>query len=85
MMPHEKTQALFEVLREAGAELGQPIELLTTGGGSDGNWVAHYGVATLDGCGPCGASLHTRNEYLKTQSVEPRLDIMELLLKKLFP
>ena len=59
--------------------------LITTGGASDGNWVSHYGVATLDGCGPCGASLHTRNEYLKTWTVEPRLDIMRRLLNKLYP
>ena len=84
MMPHAATQELFSKLREAGQELNQPVVLLTTGGASDGNWVAPYGVATLDGCGPCGASLHTRNEYLKTQSVEPRLEIMERLLRKLF-
>ena len=61
------------------------MELLTTGGASDGNWVSCFGVATLDGCGPCGASLHTRNEYLKTQSVEPRLDMMYRLLQRLYP
>ena len=85
LVPHAKTEELFAVLRQAGAELNQPVELLTTGGASDGNWVSHFGVATLDGCGPCGASLHTRNEYLKTGSVGPRLEIMELLLKKLYP
>ena len=77
-------EKLFDVLREAGNELSQPVELLTTGGGSDGNWTANLGVATLDGCGPCGANLHTKNEYLKTESIAPRLYIMELLLKKLF-
>ena len=85
MFPHAATEELFSTLREAGAELDQPVELLTTGGASDGNWVAPFGVATLDGCGPCGASLHTRGEYLKTGSVGPRLEIMELLLKKLYP
>jgi len=85
MLPHEATKQLFAVLKEAGKELNQPVELLTTGGASDGNWVSCYGVATLDGCGPCGANLHTRNEYLKTQSVEPRLDIMRALLNKLYP
>lgn len=85
MVPHAETEKLFDVLREAAQELGQPVELLTTGGGSDGNWVSHLGVATLDGCGPCGANLHTKNEYLKTTSVGPRLEIMERLLKKLYP
>ena len=85
MVPHEETEKLFAVLREAGRELGQPVELLTTGGGSDGNWMSHLGVATLDGCGPCGASLHTEHEYLKTGSVGPRLEIMERVLRKLYP
>ncbi len=85
MIPHEETEKLFSLLREAGSELNQPVELVTTGGGSDGNLVSHLGVATLDGCGPCGASLHTKNEYLKTASVGPRLEIMERLLKKLYP
>lgn len=85
MVPHAATEKLFDVLKEAGEELNQPVVLLTTGGASDGNWISPYGVATLDGCGPCGASLHTRNEYLKTQTVEQRLDIMWRLLEKLFP
>lgn len=84
MIPNSETERLFEVLQKAGDELNQPVKLLTTGGGSDGNWVANLGVATLDGCGPCGANLHTRNEYLKTESIVPRLEIMERLLKKLF-
>lgn len=85
LTPHAATEVLFETLREAGRELGQPVELITTGGASDGNWVSHYGVATLDGCGPCGANLHTNNEYLKIASVEQRLDLMHLLLRKLYP
>ena len=85
MFPHAATEQLFHTLREAGEELGQPVTFLTTGGASDGNWIAPFGVATLDGCGPCGGSLHTRNEYLKTWTVEPRLDLMRRLLNKLFP
>lgn len=85
MVPSAETEKMFAVLREAGAELGQMVEIITTGGGSDGNFTAALGVPTLDGCGPCGASLHTRNEYLKTASVRPRLEIMERLLMKLFP
>lgn len=84
MVPHEKTQALFEKLRIAGEKTGTTTELLVTGGGSDGNWISQFGVATLDGCGPCGGSLHTRSEYLKTWTIEPRLDAMRQLLLELF-
>lgn len=85
MEPHEATQALLKALEAAGREVGQQPTWLVTGGGSDGNFVSRYGVATLDGCGPCGGKLHTRDEYLKTETVEPRLDIMCRLLKRLYP
>lgn len=84
MAPHKKTTELFEKLHIAGQKTGTPTELLVTGGGSDGNWISRFGVATLDGCGPCGGKLHTRDEYLKTESVEPRLDAMYALLRELF-
>ena len=74
---------LLENLEIAGREEALPIAHLTTGGGSDGNFIAHYGVATLDGCGPCGAALHTVNEYLKTESVEKRYRLMKRLIRNM--
>lgn len=85
MLPHQATAMLFSELEATGNKLNQPIKLLTTGGGSDGNFISHYGVATLDGCGPCGGELHTRREFLLTESIEPRLNLMYHLLKKLYP
>jgi len=84
MIPHESTKELLRALEEVGAELGQPVEVLVTGGGSDGNFISPFGVATLDGCGPCGADLHTAKEYLKVNSIQPRLEIMKALLKRMF-
>ena len=68
----------------AGEAVGQKVTCLVTGGGSDGNFISHYGVATLDGCGPCGGKMHTREEYLMTKTVEQRLDLMYVLLTRLF-
>ena len=85
MVPHEATMALLEELQKAGKDVGQTPDWLVTGGVSDGNFVSCYGVATLDGCGPCGGKLHTREEYMKTQSVEDRFAIMTALLQRLFP
>lgn len=85
MVPHEATQALLQELEKAGQDVGQEPVWLVTGGGSDGNFIARYGVATLDGCGPCGGKLHTREEYLKTQSVKQRHELMAALLRRLFP
>lgn len=84
MEPHEATMQLLEELTLAGEEVGQKPTWLVTGGVSDGNFVSPFGVATLDGCGPCGGKLHTRDEYLKTESVAQRLEIMSALLQRLF-
>lgn len=85
MEPHAATHALLKELDLAGEEVGQKPQWLVTGGVSDGNFVSPYGVATLDGCGPCGGKLHTREEYLKIQSVKQRHDLMAALLRRLFP
>ena len=85
MEPHAATMALLEELAQAGKEVGQTTQWLSTGGVSDGNFVSPYGVATLDGCGPCGGKLHTKEEYLKTESVPQRFAIMLALLRRLFP
>ena len=85
MEPHEATVKLLEELKLAGESVGQNPTWLVTGGGSDGNFVSPFGVATLDGCGPCGGNLHTREEYLKTASVAQRLELMRALLQRLFP
>ena len=85
MEPHEGTMQLLKELELAGEAVGQTPTWLVTGGGSDGNFVAPFGVATLDGCGPCGGKLHTREEYLKTASVAQRFDLMTALLKRLYP
>jgi len=84
MEPHEATFRLLKELELAGEQVGQKPVWLTTGGVSDGNFVSPFGVATLDGCGPCGGNLHTREEYLKTQSVAQRFAIMTALLQRLF-
>ena len=80
----ENSKKLFACLEQAGKKTGCTTEWVSTGGMSDGNWIAHHGVATLDGCGPCGAGLHTKDEYLKTATVEQRLETMRELLKQLF-
>ena len=85
MEPHEATKQLLQELELAGEEVGLKTQWLSTGGVSDGNFVSPYGVATLDGCGPCGGNLHTRKEYLLTCSVAQRHEQMCALLRRLFP
>ena len=85
MEPGEATMQLLKELELAGETVGQKTAWLVTGGGSDGNFVSAFGVPVLDGCGPCGGKLHTREEYMKTASVAQRMEIMSALLQRLFP
>lgn len=84
MYINENSEALLKSLNKAGEQTGCKTDWVTTGGMSDGNWVAHHNVGTLDGCGPCGANLHTYGEYMKTWTVKERFDIMRQLLINLF-
>lgn len=84
MIISENTKKLFECLDVAGKETGVDTTWISTGGMSDGNWVAHHGVGTLDGCGPCGDHMHTKDECLYVDSVEPRFNVMRQLLLNLF-
>ncbi len=84
MIPTQATRELLDKLAEAAKEAGTTAEHLCTGGGSDGNHIAPLGPATLDGCGPCGGKLHTKEEYLKIGTVATRYETMFRLLKMLF-
>ena len=83
MVLHPASAALLSALERVGEKEGIPILHLSTGGGSDGNFIAHYGVATLDGCGPCGAALHTKDEYLISSSVEQRFHLLSRLIHEI--
>jgi glutamate carboxypeptidase len=54
-----------------------------TGGGSDGNFTAALGVATLDGLGVDGDGAHTLEEYALISSIQPRMTLMRRLLETL--
>lgn len=80
--PH--VQALLEraqrVARATGFELG---EVPRTGGGSDGNFTAAFGVPTLDGLGAEGDGAHTLNEYIVVSTLHQRLRFLHGLLRDL--
>ena len=84
MVLHKNSQLLFEKLKEVGKEVHYKIEHVTTGGGSDGNFVSSHNVATIDGCGPTGGDMHTVNEFIVIDSIEKRLNVMYHLILKLF-
>ena len=69
-------KSLFAKAAAVAAPLGITLEGVSTGGGSDGNFTAALGVATLDGLGADGAGAHTFDEYIFCSSVAPRTALL---------
>lgn len=82
--PMERTAAtarLFEQARERAEEaLGLALEEGATGGGSDANFTAALGLATLDGLGSDGAGAHAEHEHILIDSLPDRAALLAVLL-----
>ena len=82
--PLERTPrniALWELAREASAELGLALAEATVGGGSDGNLTSAF-TATLDGLGPVGDGAHARHEHVLISKMVERAALLAALLLK---
>ena len=71
---------LFKMAREQAASLGLELEESSTGGGSDGNFTAACGIATLDGLGVVGEGAHAPHESLLVDRLADRTALLALLL-----
>ena len=82
--PMEKTDAtarLAALAKQAARELGFEIEDVATGGASDGNYTASFGVPTLDGLGPVGGRGHNAiEEFVDANSIVPRTALLAKLI-----
>ncbi len=64
---------LFAIAREVGSWLDlPPLQAVTVGGGSDGNFTAALGIRTLDGLGVVGGSAHAPGEWADLGSLPER-------------
>ena len=73
--------ALYERARMIGARLGLELDKTGSGGGSDGNFTAAAGVATLDGLGAVGQGSHALSESIHIDSLPQRAALVaELIL-----
>jgi len=64
------------------AETGLTTELSTTGGTSDGRFIAPLGVQVVE-CGPPNAMIHKIDEHLRLQDIEPLKNIYRRTLENL--
>jgi glutamate carboxypeptidase len=82
-VPTEKTEVLMETVRRAGADLGREINFVETSAGSDANFPAALGVPTLDGFGPLGGDVMTRDEWIDVQSLASQSALLATTLHRL--
>jgi len=78
-----KAEALFGLVRQAGADLGQSIDWKPSGGVCDGNNIAACGVPVVDTMGVRGGKIHSPEEYLLVPSLEERAALSALTILRL--
>ena len=76
-------EALFGLVRQAGADLGQAIRWQASGGVCDGNNIAACGVPVLDTMGVRGGKIHSMEEYLIVDSLAERAALSAVTLLRL--
>jgi glutamate carboxypeptidase len=78
-----RAEALFELVRRCGADLGQSITWRDSGGVCDGNNIAACGVPVVDTMGVRGGSIHSSDEYLIVDSLAERARLSALTMLRL--
>ncbi|MGE5062958.1 MAG: hydrolase [Myxococcales bacterium] len=76
-------EALFNLVKQAGADLGQSIDWQPSGGVCDGNNIAACGVPVVDTMGVRGGKIHSMEEFLITESLSERAALSALTILRL--
>ena len=76
-------EALFALVRTAGADLGQSIGWQPSGGVCDGNNIAACGVPVVDTMGVRGGAIHSDGEYLIVESLAERAALSAVTILRL--
>ena len=81
-MPFDaQMQATFARAQQIAAGIGMVLKAGGSGGGSDGNFVAPLGIPLLDGLGACGEGQHAAHEYILTESLPQRAQLVAELIR----
>ena len=78
-----QAQKLFDLVRDAGAALGQDISWQATGGVCDGNNIAANHVPVVDTMGVRGGAIHSPDEFMIVPSLTERAQLSTLVLHRL--
>ena len=76
-------QETVDLVKQAGADLGQPIAWQPSGGVCDGNNIAACGVPVVDTMGVRGGKIHSAEEYLIADSLGERAALSALTILRL--
>ncbi len=60
---------------------GIEVEVRTSGGSADSNYISRPGLPILDGLGPRGSGMHTEQERLELSSLKTRAQVTASLLR----
>ena len=74
--PNEDSKKLMALIEETGKAMDLPVTWQAVGGGSDANLTGALGIPTVDGLGPIGGGMHSRNEFMVLDSIAPRLKLL---------
>ena len=80
MQPILESMELFQTIVDLGSSLGQRILEEQRGGLSDGCWLSHVGIPTIDGLGPLGNGDFTPQEYIITETLFQRIELVANVL-----
>jgi glutamate carboxypeptidase len=78
-----EAEALFQLVKKAGEDLGQLIAWQPSGGVCDGNNIAASGVPVVDTMGVRGGKIHSMEEYLITESLGERAALSAVTIMRL--
>ncbi len=81
--PMERSRGTVELFRQAqelAQGMGFALEEAGTGGGSDGNFTAAMGIATLDGMGAVGEGAHAAHESIVLDDMMKRTALLAAMI-----
>ena len=78
-----EAETLFNLVKQAGADLGQSITWQPSGGVCDGNNIAACGVPVVDTMGVRGGKIHSMEEFLIVDSLAERAALSALTILRL--
>jgi glutamate carboxypeptidase len=78
-----KVDALFKLAQNLARELDFSLQETSVGGGSDGNFTAALGIATLDGLGAVGDGAHARHESVVIAEMPRRAALLARLIESI--